>query len=154
MSGQGEWFQKPHFQPADSTTCLWHEKKEKTEHPLLKERLGPKPFIPPTACPRGSGRESTERDREGQRDGTFQTPPCTEAGSQKVAFRRDSTDLFLASSCREDGFPHKGEKQKRRLPHREDLTAEQESVSPAVTDKGLRHPASDPGEGLPDPSSR
>lgn len=46
MSGLAEGFQKPHFQQANFF-CLWHKKKGKIEAP--KERLGTKPFIPPTA---------------------------------------------------------------------------------------------------------
>lgn len=72
MSGLAEWFQKPHFQQADATICLWHKKKGKIEAP--KERLGTKPFIPPTACQRGRGRASTGRSR----DWALQTPPLRE----------------------------------------------------------------------------
>lgn len=53
MSGLAEWFQKPPFQQANSTSCLWHKKKGKIEAP--SERLGTKPLIPLTACQGRSG---------------------------------------------------------------------------------------------------
>lgn len=149
MSGRGERFQTPSFQPADAAICLWHEKKEKTEPPSPEKGWAQSPFFLPQPV-QGSGRESAERDSGPH----VPAPPCTEAGGEHAARRRQSANLFLASSCREDGFLHKGEERKRWLPHRDDLAAEQQSVSPAVPDKGLRCPASDPGKGLPDPWSR
>lgn len=70
MSGLAERFQKSHCQQANSTICLWHKKKGKMEAP--NERLGTKPFIPPTACQRGRGEHSTGEEL---RDWAFQTPP-------------------------------------------------------------------------------
>ena len=52
MSGLAECFQKPHFQQAHSTSCLWHKKKGEIEAP--SERLGTKPLIPHRACQRGA----------------------------------------------------------------------------------------------------
>lgn len=77
MSGLAEWFQKPHFQQKQTQLfCLWHKKKGKIEAP--SERFGTKPFIPPTACQRGGGRENTGEE---QRAWAFQTPPLhREAG--------------------------------------------------------------------------
>lgn len=150
MSGLAEGFQKPHFQQANFF-CLWHKKKGKIEAP--KERLGTKPFIPPTACQGGRGREKT---REEQRAWAFQTPPLhQEAESQQKTFRKGSTNLFVCYSHRE----------RQISPQRKGQTGEMASTQrrsrsrarvlcPAVHDKGGRHSASNPGEGFPDPYSR
>lgn len=147
MSGFAEWFQKPSFQQANSTSCLWHKKKGKIEAP--SERLGTKPLIPRTAC---QGRSGGAQGRNAEL-GHSTLHPYTETGSA-VHTQEGSTNLFLCSSHKEDRFLPRGEGKRRRWPpHREDLEAGPVSVRPAIPDKGLRHPAFNAGEGLPDPDS-
>lgn len=85
--------QKPHFQQAKATICLWHKKKGKNRGP--KEMLGPKPSV----LPQPVGGAEGERAREGQRDGTFQRPP---ARSRERAghSQEGSTNRSLPSSQR------------------------------------------------------
>ena len=149
MSGLAEWLQKPHFQQANSTSCLWHEKKGKIEAP--SERLGTKPLIPRTACQRGGAGEHTGEEH---RAWAFHTPPLHKETGSAVHTQEGSTNLLLCSSHKEDRFLPRGEGKRRRWPpHREDLEVGAACVCPTVPDKGLRHPAFNAGEGLPDPDS-
>lgn len=141
MSGLAEYFQKPHFQQANSTICLWHKKKGKIESP--NERFGTKPFIPPTACQRG-------RERKEQRDWAFQTPPLHKAMGSDI-HSGEVVPIYSCVSLTEKTDFAIQERRKSRNGLHTDLEVGQGPVLPAVPDKRSRHSASNPGEGLPDP---
>lgn len=107
MSGLAEWFQKPHIQQANSTSCLWHKKKGKIEAP--SERLGTKPLIPHAACQRGGAGRTQGRNTE---LGHSALHPYTETESACTP-RRGSTNLLLCSSHKEDRFLPRGEGKRR-----------------------------------------
>lgn len=149
MSGLAEWFQKPHFQQANSTSCLWHKKKGKIEAP--SERLGTKPLIPRTACQRGGWGEHTGEHRAW----AFHTPPLhKETGSAAVHTQEGSTNLLCVLSQRRQISPQRrGEMEEMASTQRRSRSRGHICAPHRPWDSGLRHPAFNAGEGLPDPDS-
>lgn len=128
MSGLAECFQKPHFQQAHSTSCLWHKKKGKIEAP--SERLGTKPLIPRRACQRGGAGENTGAEL---RAWAFHTPALL----RETERLHKSAPAFLSQrrqiSPQRRGQTEETASAQRRSRRRAHVCA------PAVPDKGLRH---------------
>lgn len=126
MSGLAEWFQKPHFQQANSTICLWHKKKGNTEAP--SERLGTKPFRPPTA------HQGEEGGRAQGRNGELGIPDPPYAKSQGGLWTlRTTAGQVIPVLLSQRGLispQRRGETEEKPPPtlHREDLEAGQASV--------------------------